>query len=441
LYLNDLPQLLNDSISDSLLLTKKTKLNCSLLLSSSLEGLQNCLNQLNNWCKQWLMEVNLKKTKVMIFQKSNKKQKLPDFFIGDKTIEIAREYTYLGLKLSSNGLFTQAIQTISTKAIQTLFSIKKKINFFNLKPKLAMKISNGIISPILLYNSKVWGGYTCTNKDFHKWDQTPTEKAHLKFCKLYLGLHRKATNIASRGELGKFPLLIDIHKRLIKYIIHINSLPDSAFVKQAFQLSKELHVNNKPGFYSNVMKILKSFDQSFEANNLESLTHNHINQHVTKMENKYSSFWKHKLANSPKLSFLSSIKSEFKPEEYLNYINNPSHRRQFTQFRVSCHTLRIELGRYNKTSREQRLCEYCDSNEIEDEYHFSLTCKYYEQQRKDFISILQNKTNTTINFETYNDLLQILSSNDYDIINIFSKYLFACFKKRNECLNWHQGYP
>ena len=69
------------------------------------------------------------------------------------------------------------------------------------------------------------------------------------------------------------------------------------------------------------MKILKSFDLSFEANNLESLTHNHINQHVTNMENKYSSFWKHKLANSSKLSFLSSIKSEFKPEEYLNYIN------------------------------------------------------------------------------------------------------------------------
>ena len=103
-----------------------------------------------------------------------------------------------------------------------------------------MKIFNGIISPILLYNSEIWGGYTCTNKDFHKWDQTPTEKAHLKFCKLYLGLHRKATNIACRGELGKFPLLIHIHKRLIKYIIHINSLPDSAFVKQACQVSTRM---------------------------------------------------------------------------------------------------------------------------------------------------------------------------------------------------------
>ena len=116
-------------------------------------------------------------------------------------------------------------------------------------------------------------------------------------------------------------------------------------------------------------------------------------------------------------------------------ISNPSHGKQLTQFRMSCHTLRIESGRYNKTSQEQRLCEYCDSNEIEDECHFSLKCKYYEQQRKDLISILQNKTNMMIRFETFNDLLQILSSNDSEIINIFSRYLFACFKKRNECLD------
>ena len=441
LYLNDLPQLISDSTSDPLLLSNNTKLNCLLyaddlvLLSSSPQGLQNCLNQLNSWCERWLMQINLKKTKVMIFQKSNKKQQRPDFFIGDKTIQITQEYHYLGLNLSSNGLFTQAIKTLTAKGIQTLFSIKKKINFSNLKPKLAIKIFDSIISPILLYNSEVWGGYTCTNKDFHKWNQTPTEKAHLKFCKLYLGLHRKATNIACRGELGKFPLLINIHKRLFKYLIHINSLPDSTFVKQAFQLSKELHSSKKQGFYSNVIKIFKSFNESFEADNLESLTHNSMNQHVTNMKNKYSLFWKHKLTNSPKIRFLSSIKSEFKLEQYLDHINNPSHRKQLTQFRVSCHSLHIESGRYNKTSREQRLCENCDFNEIEDECHFSLKCKYYERQRKDLISILQNKTNMMIRFETFNDLLQILSSNDSEIINIFSRYLFACFKKRNECLD------
>jgi hypothetical protein len=83
------------------------------------------------------MEINLKKTKVKIFQKSTKKQHVSDFFIGNKPIEKTQEYTYLGLKLSSNGSFTQAIKILADKGTQALFLIKKKANFSNnLKPKL-----------------------------------------------------------------------------------------------------------------------------------------------------------------------------------------------------------------------------------------------------------------------------------------------------------------
>ena len=146
------------------------------------------------------------------------------------------------------------------------------------------------------------------------------------------------------------------------------------------------------------------------------LTRHHITQYVTNLKNKYSLFWKHKLTNSPKLHFLSTfIKSEFKIEEYLNHGNNPTYRRLLTQFRVSCHTLNIEQGRYCKIPREQRFCEFCDANEIEDEHHFSRSCKYYEQQRKYLNSILKTKVNTPINFETNDDLLYLLSSTDPDL--------------------------
>jgi hypothetical protein len=126
------------------------------------------------------------------------------------------------------------------------------------------------------------------------------------------------------------------------------------------------------------MKILKSFDQTSQINNLEMLTCHHITQHVTNMKNKYSLFWKHKWTNSPKLHFLSTFKSEFKIEEYLNQVNNPTYRRLLTQFCVSCHTLNIEQGRYRKIPLEQRFCEFCDANETEDEFHFSLSCKYWK---------------------------------------------------------------
>lgn len=78
--LNNLPSMFKNIASDPLILPNKTKLNCLLyaddlvILSRSKIGLQNCLDQLNNRCKQWLMQINLKKRKIIVLQKSNKKQ-------------------------------------------------------------------------------------------------------------------------------------------------------------------------------------------------------------------------------------------------------------------------------------------------------------------------------------------------------------------------------
>ena len=118
----------NNIAPDPLILPNKTKLNYLLyaddlvILSRSKIGLQNCLDQLNNWCNQWLMQINLKKTKIMVLQKSNKKQLIPKFNIGDTTLQFTQEYTYLGL----SGKFTLAMKELADKALHAMFAVRKK---------------------------------------------------------------------------------------------------------------------------------------------------------------------------------------------------------------------------------------------------------------------------------------------------------------------------
>jgi hypothetical protein len=211
----------------------------------------------------------------------------PDLFYRIMYCYFHRKYSVI-VNYSIMTVFKVTLYVTCIKAIQALFAKKKKVDFSNLKPKLAIKIFESIMSPILLYNSEIWGAFTRINKDFNKWNQTPIEKTHLKFCKLYLGINKKATNVACRGELGKFPLLINIHKRIIKYIIHINTLPDSVIVKQAFLLSKNLYLNNQQSFYLNVMKILKSYDPSFELNELGPITQDQLTRYINNIKNKYT---------------------------------------------------------------------------------------------------------------------------------------------------------
>ena len=207
IYINELPKLFESTNSDPFILPNGTSISSLLyaddliIVSKSKSGLQNCLNTLDSWSKKWLMEVNLKKTKIMIFQKHNsKKQNLNlNFTIGNKPVDITNEYTYLGLKITPNAKFSVATKHLTEKAMHALYKIRKNVDFHCLPANLACKIFDSVISPILLYNSEIWGAYI--DNDFAKWDKTVTEKAHLKFCKLYLGVNRKASNLASRGEL------------------------------------------------------------------------------------------------------------------------------------------------------------------------------------------------------------------------------------------------
>ena len=45
-----------------------------------------------------------------------------------------------------------------------------------------------------------------------------------KCCKNILGVNSKTTNITTLAELGKYPLYIDIHKKMVRYFL---KTPDS----------------------------------------------------------------------------------------------------------------------------------------------------------------------------------------------------------------------
>lgn len=73
-----------------------------------------------------MLEVNSKKTKIMIFQKRAKKL-TDNFHTGKDVIVLVHEYTYLGTRTSSNGNFTvsQEDLNLKDKAHHPLFSLRK----------------------------------------------------------------------------------------------------------------------------------------------------------------------------------------------------------------------------------------------------------------------------------------------------------------------------
>ena len=128
---------------------------------------------------KWLLNINFKKNKILIFQKSGRKPKDISFCINNNPLEIVQEYTYLGIKVTASGNFYLCQKTLVEKALNTVFKIRRQINFCQLSLRSANKIFDTAIQPILTYSSEVWGLYAKLN--FDNWDNTPMEKTHLKF--------------------------------------------------------------------------------------------------------------------------------------------------------------------------------------------------------------------------------------------------------------------
>ena len=82
--------------------------------------------------------------------------------------------------------------------------------------------------------------------------------------------------------------------------------------------------------------------------------------------------WSSNTYESNKLNWYRLFKNNFslQTETHLNCINNCKFRNALCKFRLSAHSVEIETGRYNASPLEQRICKFCTSPHVENEYHF-----------------------------------------------------------------------
>ena len=127
------------------------------------------------------------------------------------------------------------------------------------------------------------------------------------------------------------------------------------------------------------------------------------------------------------------FKPIFKKEIYLNVIRNRDIRKSFTQFRVSVHDLPIEKGRHKNIKLENRTCKNCQTLEIEDKFHFLITCLQYIAERELLFSYVAKYCINFKNLSDQNKFLWLMTTEDTNIIQksrILCSYMF--WKKGNK---------
>ena len=138
---------------------------------------------------------------------------------------------------------------------------------------------------------------------------------------MFLELNKKASNHATRAEVGKYPLQITIINLIFKYYIYLKDKDDSSIVKLALIISQDLGLKIFNSYHSKLLELLK-FCNSRHLRQPHKLRHEHLSEMISFVKNKYSDFWKQKIETSPKLDFYKKIKKDFSSEMYLEMAQN-----------------------------------------------------------------------------------------------------------------------
>ena len=175
-------------------------------MSESKEDMQNQLNVFNDFCKKWKLKVNAEKSKVLVFSNGRLPANLK-FTYHNRDLEIVPNFSYLGITFSKSGSFNAAKKDLVNKGTKAMYEVLKKGRLHNLSIQCQLDIFDKTVKPILLYGCETWG--------FGKNDII--ERVHLKFCKLLLHVKTSTPNVMVYGELGRYPIDIDIKVRMISY--------------------------------------------------------------------------------------------------------------------------------------------------------------------------------------------------------------------------------
>ena len=131
-----------------------------IILSETEDGLAECLQKLDRYSHKWKRTIySTKKTKIMIFNKSGRIIRLK-IRIGELTIESCFQYTYLGTAFTPNNNFKKAQSELYKKACRAFFGCLKEVNIqAGAHISTIRKLFSTLVSPILLYNSEIWGAF------------------------------------------------------------------------------------------------------------------------------------------------------------------------------------------------------------------------------------------------------------------------------------------
>lgn len=386
------------------------------LIGRSVEELQESLSLLHTYCNTWGLEVNTEKTKIVVFRNRGQVRNDEVWTYNGEIIDVVDDFNYLGTIFNYTGSFTKNQDHLVGKSLKALNTLLHNCNKIKLKPKLLCQLFDSFVGSILGYSSELWGFNKCKE----------LERIHLKFLKRILSVKRNTSSMSVYGELGRYPLYISRYVRIIKYWFKVAN-SDNIIVQKVYNESVIVCEKGYRNWAASVKNLLNIYGLGY-AFNIPHQLNAKVFPVIFKQRviDTFLQQWHVSINSSAMLNFYKCFKHNFEYETYLDILPH-SLRCILSKIRLSCLPLRIQTGRYapNRIERNERLCLYCNSGDIEDEYHFICVCSKFAELRKLYIKKYYFARPSMFKF------IQLLNSSNKNLIRNLCIFVRESLKLRN----------
>ena len=375
------------------------------LVAECEHDLQCMLDELNDWCTTWCININEQKSKVMHFRNKNINVTKKVFRCGNQNLEVCSKYKYLGLMLDEFLDYEVTAKHVSTSAHRALgLLIAKDKCHGGFDYDIFTKLYDSMVSSIIEYGAAIWGhrSYSCI------------DAVQYRACRYYLGLGKRAPIRAIQGDMGwKLP-----YERqwlcIIRHWLRLSNMDSSKLSSKIFTWSVLKASLNVKNWSFRVLQFLKSHKMYNVADIKSEVYYVHVKKDLVDKLAKYiENEWLTDInrlegkngQGQNKLRTYRMFKQCIYPETYVTTSLCKKYRRALASFRAGVAQINIELQRYGlaKAPLEERKCISCDH--VESESHVLLHCPLYLDIRENFYQMINVlcDTDDDVNFSDMNE--------------------------------------
>ena len=372
------------------------------VLADSVEDLQKMIDALYSYCTTWSLNLNLEKSKILIFRASNRSPSNINLKYGEQEIEIVNSYKYLGVELTFNLSFKKHLSNkLSTSKMAINSTWSKYINHPSISKTNKLTIFNAASKSIMLYAAQVWG--------FKEYEDV--EKLFRFFIKKMLFLHKTTPNYVLHLETGLHSLYLETLNLHFNYIIKaLNSMSSNRLphILAKYVLENKL-------YWAKNWEIL--------INKLQISNLNFCNP------NEYCDIILHKLRIYENQQYIIKAQNSQHHDLYPKLDLNTSHLllQNFNAWSTSL-IIKARSGMLNLNARpfltnNGTICSICNMNEVENTFHFIGICPIFSSIRIQFYGV---------NFLNESEVIRLLNGTDFYTLY---KYIEICQNYRNLIIN------